>query len=292
MFNYTHLKRIFIAGTAITMTACASSKMDHPLVTESENHFTQVADSRDVKTNAPVAFQDAADALKALQDRAGDNADEKELKHLAYISQRESSIAQQQAELTIAEKKISQAEVNRKDMIIALKSEEASEAKHLANQLANQAIDARKELQNSKEERAKMEALLAEFKAKETKRGLVLTLDNILFDLDKAVLKSGSERSVEKLASFLQEYPERNLLVEGFTDSTGEADYNEDLSQRRAEAIKVALQKYGIDRNRINIKGYGEKFPVASNETLAGRQLNRRVEIIIAKEGDEVISRH
>ena len=292
MLNYNHLKPLFIATSALLVTACASTKIDSPLVTESEQHFSKVADSEMVKSNAPVAYDDAEKALDKLKKRAKADAEETELKHLAYVSQRESSIAQQQAELSLAEKKISEAEVNRKDMIIALKSQEAEEARRLASQYANQAIDARRQLQLTKEEKARMESLLAEFKAKETERGLVLTLDNILFDLNKATLKPGSERSVEKLADFLREYPERNLLIEGFTDSTGEASYNKELSNERAETIKVALQSLGIDSDRIGVKCYGEHFPVATNETKAGRQLNRRVEIIIAKKGDEVISRN
>ncbi len=292
MLNSNHLKPILVAGTALLITACASNKIDHPTVSQSESHFSKVADSALVKSNAPIAYDNAEKALDELKKRAKAGAEESELKHLAYVSQRESSIAQQQAELTLAEKTISQAEINRKDMIIAIKEQEAEDAKQLASKFANQAIDARRQLQLTKEEKARMESMLAEFKAKETERGLVLTLDNILFELNKATLKPGSERSVEKLAKFLQEYPERNLLIEGFTDSTGEASYNKELSKERAKAIKVALQSLGIESDRIGVKGYGEKFPVATNETKTGRQLNRRVEIVIAKKGDEVVSRH
>jgi outer membrane protein OmpA-like peptidoglycan-associated protein len=123
---------------------------------------------------------------------------------------------------------------------------------------------------------------VSELKARQTERGWVLTLTNdLLFDTGKATLKPGGKRAVEKLAQFMREHPDRDISIEGFTDSSGPDDVNRSLSERRAEAVKQALVARGVETNRIDARGYGQAFPVASNDTPAGRQLNRRVEIII-----------
>jgi outer membrane protein OmpA-like peptidoglycan-associated protein len=136
-----------------------------------------------------------------------------------------------------------------------------------------------------------LEAELRELNAKQTERGLVITLGDVLFDTNKAQLKPGGIGSLEKLAGFLKQYPGRNVRIEGYTDSTGSADYNLGLSDRRANAVRSSLLDMGINSDRITTRGYGEESPVASNDTAMGRQLNRRVEIILSDETDGVSSR-
>jgi len=127
-----------------------------------------------------------------------------------------------------------------------------------------------------------MAAELAALKARGTERGLVLTLGDVLFGFNRAELAPGGEREVSKLSDFLKRYPKRNVMIEGFTDSIGSIDYNIGLSERRANAVRTALVNSSIDPGRIHTRGYGKSFPVADNATDAGRQLNRRVEIIIS----------
>ena len=86
---------------------------------------------------------------------------------------------------------------------------------------------------------------------------------------------------MDQLAQFLNQHPERRIEIDGFTDSVGPDDYNQDLSQRRADAVKTALITRGIDGSRITTQGYGKAFPVATNNDSGGRQLNRRVEVVI-----------
>lgn len=129
---------------------------------------------------------------------------------------------------------------------------------------------------------SQMEAELKDLNARKTERGLVITLGDMLFDTNKAELRSEGARSVQKLADFFKEYPERKALIEGFTDSTGSSSYNQDLSERRANEVRNTMVRMGVNGDRVSIRGYGEANPVASNETTAGRQLNRRVEIIIS----------
>ena len=94
-----------------------------------------------------------------------------------------------------------------------------------------------------------------------------------------------------QIAAFLGEHPDRRVQVEGFTDSTGGEDYNLELSQRRADAVAMAIIQRGIDAQRVRAMGYGEQFPKASNSNAGSRQLNRRVEIIVANDGQAIPGR-
>jgi outer membrane protein OmpA-like peptidoglycan-associated protein len=116
--------------------------------------------------------------------------------------------------------------------------------------------------------------------ARNTERGIVLTLGDVLFDTNEADLTSGAMDNIDRIADFMKSYPERIAIVEGHTDNMGETDYNMDLSSDRAFAVRQALAKKGISTSRITTRGFGMDKPVASNQTSAGRQENRRVEII------------
>jgi outer membrane protein OmpA-like peptidoglycan-associated protein len=136
-----------------------------------------------------------------------------------------------------------------------------------------------------------LEAELAYFKAKETERGLVLTLGDVLFEYNEADLRADTLQKLYVLVTYLKEHPDRNVLIEGHTDSTGTETYNLELSQRRATAVRTFLARNGIDPGRLTTRGYGQAQPVASNATAAGRQENRRVEIVILHEGERVAER-
>jgi outer membrane protein OmpA-like peptidoglycan-associated protein len=131
----------------------------------------------------------------------------------------------------------------------------------------------------------KLAAELAELNAKKSDRGMVLTLGDVLFEFDKAQLLPGANRTIDQLAAFLSEHTDRSVLIEGHTDSIGSESYNIELSQRRAEAVRNALLSRQIPFYRIVSKGYGKSYPVAGNDSEAGRQQNRRVEIIILDAG-------
>jgi outer membrane protein OmpA-like peptidoglycan-associated protein len=118
--------------------------------------------------------------------------------------------------------------------------------------------------------------------AKPTDRGLVVTLGDVLFDTGKAGLKAGATSNLNKLAAFLNQYPDRTVVIEGYTDSVGSEDYNQGLSERRADSVKAYLASQGIGATRLSALGRGESDPVAGNESAAGRQQNRRVEVIIS----------
>jgi outer membrane protein OmpA-like peptidoglycan-associated protein len=116
-----------------------------------------------------------------------------------------------------------------------------------------------------------------------TARGIVVSLPGILFDTGRSTLKPSAQVGLAKMAGVLSVFPDMNLRVEGYTDSTGTAQVNERLSRSRAASVAKFLEKEGIANSRVVTEGYGAQFPVASNSTPKGRSENRRVEVILAE---------
>ncbi len=181
----------------------------------------------------------------------------------------------------------------------AEQAEDEQEVEHQAYMAKQQTQIARAEAQQKTiEAQAKAEAEsgvqqvgreLAELKAKKTERGYVITLGDVLFDYNRASLKPGAQQDLYRLVTFLREHPEQNVLIEGHTDSTGLESYNLELSQLRAQVVQDFLIRNGISPERIIARGYGETYPVASNDTAAGRQQNRRVEIVFSEQPRPIV---
>ena len=128
---------------------------------------------------------------------------------------------------------------------------------------------------------AELERQIGILEAEVTSRGLVLTLGDVLFATASSELEGGAHTNLDKLVNFLNQYPDRHVHVEGHTDNVGGLEYNRDLSQRRADSVRHFLTQQGIASGRITTAGMGMERPVASNTSASGRQMNRRVEIII-----------
>jgi outer membrane protein OmpA-like peptidoglycan-associated protein len=141
------------------------------------------------------------------------------------------------------------------------------------------------------EERAKaLERELADLKGKKTDRGVVVTMGDVLFDTGKATLKPGAYATVDRLATVLKEDTARKVLIEGHTDSVGSDEFNQSLSERRAASVQAALFERGVEAAQISTVGKGETTPVASNDNAAGRQQNRRVELVFQDDRSKVAS--
>ena len=104
---------------------------------------------------------------------------------------------------------------------------------------------------------------------------------DVLFDVDSALVKPGQRVVVDDVSEVLMDYPKTAVVVQGHTDATGTEEHNQDLSERRAEAIANRLVGNGVDDRRVAAIGFGEGYPVADNDSTRGRQLNRRVEILL-----------
>jgi len=150
-------------------------------------------------------------------------------------------------------------------------------------------LDARsKEVDRAREETLAMQRQLEDMQAQVTERGIVATLGDVLFDIGEASLKASSAANMDKIASFMKSYPDRSAVVEGHTDNMGDDDFNLDLSRERAFSVQAALVARGIAGSRITTKSLGEASPIADNNTSAGRQKNRRVEVIFPDVGMQV----
>ncbi|HYR29357.1 MAG TPA: OmpA family protein, partial [Thermoanaerobaculia bacterium] len=130
----------------------------------------------------------------------------------------------------------------------------------------------------------KIDDTLARLNARVTETEVVIQLPGaILFDFDSANIRPDAERALNDVATVIKGYPQRPVRVDGHTDSIATDEYNQSLSQRRASSVVAWLTSHGIERARLASAGFGESKPVATNDTAAGRQLNRRVEVVIAK---------
>src|SRR6185295_2578620 len=143
------------------------------------------------------------------------------------------------------------------------------------------------ELQQARAEADKAQAELRNADALREEEGrMIISLSGVLFESGGATLSRLAEQRLETVARALAAYPDRPIVVEGYTDSQGNEDKNQQLSQRRAEAVREYLQQHGIDAQRLRAVGKGEADPVASNDTVEGRANNRRVEIIVDRVND------
>lgn len=308
----TSFEYALIFTLLLVVAACGGPPRDNPMLNEARIAYQNAESSAQIVSNAPAALEDAADAL-ARSERLHQQKEDPELvTHYAYIAKQKVRIAEETAKMNAAEAEVKRAEVERQKVVLEARTAEAERAQRAAEQarLASEVSRREAEAARAEAEQERQEAVaarraaeaalaraqelsqkIAELEAQQTERGLVLTLSDVLFDVGQAALKEGAQRATDQLATFLQEYPKRKVLIEGFTDNTGSDGFNLDLSQRRADAVRTALLEKGISSERIRTKGYGEAFPVATNATPAGRQQNRRVEVIISDENGVIPER-
>jgi outer membrane protein OmpA-like peptidoglycan-associated protein len=168
------------------------------------------------------------------------------------------------------------------DRQVATARAEGAEQKLAADQARSESDAARVAAANSEQQTTELQRQIEELQARVTDRGLVLTLGDVLFETGRADLRTGTAGNLNKLALFLNKHPDRTVAIEGYTDSVGSQDYNQALSQRRADSVRSYLVRQGIGSGRLTASGMGTSDPVAGNDSAAGRQQNRRVEVIIS----------
>lgn len=196
---------------------------------------------------------------------------------LASTAQAQTGVARQQA--AVAEQRASGAEAR------------ASGAEMRASGAEQQSAVAQASAVEARQQTDQLQQRLSELQAKQTERGTLVTLGDVLFEFNRAEVKPGAQTSLRKLSDFLQQYPTRRILIEGHTDNIGSTAANETLSRRRADAVNAALVGMGLAAQRADTVGYGEQYPIADNATDTNRALNRRVEVYIAENNQPVRSR-
>jgi outer membrane protein OmpA-like peptidoglycan-associated protein len=274
-------RRTLIATTvtSVLLAACAAAPVKPDGAEEARNKLTQLQSDPNLATRAPVAMKEADSAVRVAEQPQPD----KELAaYRVYLADRKVDIARAQAETSLAEDQRTALSAQRERARLDARTREAYAAHLAAANSEHQADAANLAAANSQQQAAELQRQIEVLQARPTDRGLVLTLGDVLFETGRSGLKMGATGNLNKLVAFLNEYPDRTALIEGYTDSVGTEDYNQGLSERRADSVKSYLVGEGIGTTRLSASGRGERDPVASNDSAAGRQQNRRVEVIIS----------
>jgi len=269
---------------AVTMAGCASYPENIDELETARMEVQAVEKDPMARDEAAVQLRKARDGLQKAEQSFAAKKPVEIVQHEAYIANQHAQIAKQQIAEAEARRRITSGEAERNKVLLHARAEEAERAVKRAEQRAREAELARAAADAALAEARRLDAELKDLQARQTERGLVLTLGDVLFDTDRAELRVGAAPTIDRVAEFLREYKERNVLIEGHTDARGSDAYNAQLSQQRANAVREALLDRGTADSRIRTRGLGEAYPVASNNTQAGMQQNRRVEIVISDE--------
>jgi outer membrane protein OmpA-like peptidoglycan-associated protein len=291
-------------GAGATTFAPDTMKKAELLLSQAETENT-VGSSKKASTFAREAVQTAEDArlvsmqrmgqLRLLIERQAMIEREAALKALAIqeiariaaLAKERDARANEEIAKLEADRSRFEAEVSTERM----KADAATREAELAREEARRAVEESKASTRSADDREKAtlradlrKQLSTILETRDTARGLIVDLADVQFDTDKYALKTANRESLAKVAGILMTLPELTIEVEGHTDNVGAPQYNQQLSDRRAQSVREYFIHLGIPADRITARGFGESQPVASNETAEGRQQNRRVEVVVSGE--------
>ncbi len=253
------------------------------LLNQAEDYYRRKQGSGPIGTVAREATQTAEEARvmsiqreeQAQREQERQAAADQTAKAQADAQAQQAAAAQAQAQAQQSQAQAAQAEQAR---------QQAELAQQQAAQQAQQAEQARQQAENDKAQmRARMlQQLNQVLQTKDTARGLIVSMPDVLFDTGKADLKPTARERLAKVAGILIAYPDIHVEIDGYTDSTGSLEFNEQLSQERADAVRSYLGNQGVNSSTITTQGFGPSQPIASNDTASGRQQNRRVELVVS----------
>jgi outer membrane protein OmpA-like peptidoglycan-associated protein len=268
-------KLLAAMAAAMTFAGCASTPTTNPALENARTAVRSAEADPNVGKYAALDLQAAKNELQEAESAAMRH-DEADIAQPAYLAAQTARLAQIKASAKADDARVAAGQTERDRIQLSARTAEVDSAKLARDQATRKASALQSEV----------DAL----NAKPTDRGLVLTLGDVLFDTGKAGLNPGASRNLDQLVQFLTEHEDRRVEIDGYTDSVGADSFNLDLSQRRADTVKAVLVSRGIDSSRIVSRGYGKEFEVASNSEASGRQLNRRVEIVIGGENGAAVA--
>lgn len=284
--------------SSLLLLACAVTPSSPPGAAEARNKLSALQNDPNLAGRAPVEIRDAEVAVRRAEQPVS-TSEAAVGQHRVYMADHQVEIARAKATTRYAEDQRAGFATEREAARLAARTREANQARDDASRARDDASRARDEADSASSaaeaarlaeaeaaadaavRAAELQRQIDALEAEATDRGLVLTLGDVLFATGSAELQSGAANRLNKLVTFLNQYPGRRVLIEGHTDNVGSPAYNQDLSQRRAESVRLYLTQQGIGWQRLTATGMGLNQPIADNGSAAGRHQNRRVEIII-----------
>lgn len=291
------------ALAAASLLACSSTPDRNAALDDARSRYAALQAMPGVATHAAQELERAAAAMRRAEVAHADGDGGNTVDHLAYLARQRVAIAKATTASRTAQAVTAGAAAERDRLRLGLRTAEADASQRQLDTARQDAARSEAEraqaARSAQEDQARLassdarvddlEAQLREMNARRTERGIVVTLGDMLFDSGRSQLQAGGTRSVTQLAEFLTRHPQRRAVIEGHTDSVGRRAANQDLSDRRAQSVLAALVDLGVGADRLHATGYGPDSPVASNASAAGRQMNRRVEVVFASEpGDRL----
>jgi outer membrane protein OmpA-like peptidoglycan-associated protein len=247
--------------------------------TEAQQRAAAEQQSQQAATDAELARQRAraeADRRRQIEEEQRVAAEQtQQAQQQAEQARQQAQQAQDQAQAEAQQR----AAAEQQNQQMAQQADEARQQASQANQRAQQAESQQAELRQRL-----LNQLNEILETRDSARGLIVSMPDVLFDTGSANLKSTARERLAKVAGILLSYPDMRIEVDGYTDSTGDPMFNQRLSQERAAAVQSYLTQQGVNASSISIHGMGEASPVASNDTAMGRQQNRRVELVVSGE--------
>jgi outer membrane protein OmpA-like peptidoglycan-associated protein len=284
-----------VAALATLLAACNSIPDRNSNLERTRGHLQSAQQDSKVASLAPEELKRAAESFSAAEKAHAKSEPEGDVNHLAYVAEQRVTIARETATNRAAQAVVAGASAERDKMRLAMRTEEADSAKvqlavsQQANaQQSSELADAQATAQLGNARIEDLERQLSDLGAKKTDKGMVVTLGGVLFYTGEARLLPKAKNDMNKLAAFFKRNPQRTATVEGNTDDVGDEQANKVLSQNRADSVMAALIELGVAADHLRTSANGEGKPVATNTTAAGRQMNRRVEIIFAPEHNVV----
>lgn len=268
--------RILVVATlTAALAACSSVPERNSALDQARDRYAAAQTNQQVNALAPDELRSAGASLRVAEKAMTDGDDIATIDHLAYMASQRVVIAEQTASARASQAITSSAAAERDTMRLSMRTAEADTAQR-------QLAQSQQDVQRGDARISSLESELRDLNAKETPRGMVVTLGDLLFRTGQSNLQPSSANDIAKLADFFKRNPERTAVIEGHTDSVGSANSNYVLSERRANAVMTALVRQGVPANRLRTQAFGEDNPTASNDNATGRQMNRRVEVVIA----------
>ena len=282
--------------------ACGALPERNSSLDRARGRFNAAQRDPQVTTLANTELQQAEETLARADKAWGSKEPQANVDHLAYLAAQRVVIAQEVASSRASQAITTGAAAERDKVRLALRTREVELAQAKLAVLQQSSANKSAELaaadaaavaaaqrnqakQDSDTARiSELESQLKDLEGKPTERGYVITLGDVFFESGAATLVNNNTDYMTKLASTFKRSPKLRASIEGHADSTGSASTNYDLSQRRASAVMSALLALGVSAEQLNTQAFGEERPVASNNTATGRQMNRRVEIVFARQ--------